>query len=129
MVLYHGLASPYGDLRIKVQGEANPKARLTEDFLSFGPGGASAEDVYLKRSAGNTLELKSQYLLPQTDNFLELGSPTGPKKIAKIYASSFLLPTDGFLHITVYVIVTKDGKIILRISVSTKSRPEYIMLG
>ena len=102
LVLYHGLEAPYGDLRIKVQGEANPKARLTEELLEFGPGGDLAADVYLKRIADNTLELKAQYLLPQTDNILELGSPTGPKRIAKIYASSFLLPTDGFLHIMVY---------------------------
>ena len=102
LMLYHGLASPYGDLRIKVQGEANPKARLTEELLEFGPGGASAADVYLKRTADNKLQLKAQYLEPETDNILEIGSPTGPKKVAKIYASSFLLPTDGYLHIIVY---------------------------
>ncbi len=102
LILYKGQAAPYGDLRIKVQGEANPKARLTEELLEFGPGANTAPDVYLKRIADNTLELKAQYLLPQTDNILELGSPTGPKRIAKIYASSFLLPTDGFLHIMVY---------------------------
>ncbi|MDI6905258.1 MAG: hypothetical protein QMD13_07215 [Candidatus Bathyarchaeia archaeon] len=102
MVLYRGLEAPYGDLRFKVQGEANPRARLNEELLEFGPGGALAPDVYLKRIAANKLELKTQYLIPQADNILELGSPTGPKKIAKIYASSFLLPTDGFLHITVY---------------------------
>lgn len=104
LILYHGQAAPYGDLRIKVQDEANPKARLTEELLEFGPGGAVTPDVYLKRIADNKLELKAQYLLPQTDNTLELGSgdPTTPKKISKIYASSFLLPTDGFLHILVY---------------------------
>jgi|GEM_PF-661842 len=102
LVLYHGLQAPYGDLRIKVQGEANPKARLTEELLEFGPGGDLAADVYLKRVGDNALELKAQYLKPQADNILELGSPTGPKRIAKIYASSFLLPTDGFLHIMVY---------------------------
>jgi hypothetical protein len=102
LVLYHGLEAPYGDLRIKVQDEANPKARLTEELLEFGPGGAFAPDVHLKRIGDNKFQLKAQYLEPETDNILELGSPTGPKRIGKIYASSFLLPTDGFLHIMVY---------------------------
>jgi hypothetical protein len=102
LVLYHGLEAPYGDLRIKVQGEANPKARLTEELLEFGPGGAFAPDVHLKRIGDNKFQLKAQYLEPETDNILELGSPIGPKRIAKIYASSFLLPADGFLHILVY---------------------------
>jgi len=99
LVLYRGLGSPYGDLRIKVQGESNPRARLTEELLEFGPGGAAA-DVYLKRIAENTLELKTWYLKPQGDDVVELGEPA--KKIKKVYATSFLLPSDGFLHIGVY---------------------------
>jgi len=100
MVLYHGLTSPYGDLRIKVQDEANPKARLTEELLEFGPGGASAADVYLKRIAANKFELKTQYLEPATDNILEVGSTA--KKVKLAYISSLLLPTDGYLHVMVY---------------------------
>jgi len=100
MVLYHGLASPYGDLRIKVQDEDNPKARLTEELLEFGPGGTIAPDVYLKRVADNSFELKAQYLRPQADNILEVGA--SDKKVKVAYVSSLLLPTDGYLHIITY---------------------------
>jgi hypothetical protein len=100
MVLYHGLDVPYGDLKIKVQDEANPKARLTEELLEFGPGGAVAADVYLKRLADNKFELKTQYLEPQADNILEIGSTT--KRVKLLYISSLLLPTDGYLQIKVY---------------------------
>jgi len=100
LVLYHSLFSPYGDFRIKNQGDANPLARLTEDRLEFGSGGALAPDIYLKRIADNKFEFKAQYLEPQADNILEVGSPT--KKVKLLYVSTLLLPTDGYLHIQVY---------------------------
>jgi hypothetical protein len=100
VVSYYGAAEPHGDFHVKVEGEANPRARLTHEDVEFGPGGASAIDVYLKRIGTSTFELKARYLAPETDNLLEFGSPT--KKVAKVYATSILLPSDGFLHITVY---------------------------
>jgi len=97
MVLYHGEASPYGDFRIKVQGEDNPKTRLTEELLEFGPGDITAPDVYLKRTAAGKLELKAQYLDLLTDNLLEIGSET--KRVHKIFTTYLTLLTDGYMQI------------------------------
>ncbi|MEM3731733.1 MAG: hypothetical protein QXE74_08190 [Candidatus Bathyarchaeia archaeon] len=100
LVLYHGQQAPYGDLRIKVQDEANPKARLTEELLEFGPGADRAADVHIKRVDDDTLELKAWYLKPHADNILELGA--SDKKIKLAYIASLLLPSDGYLHIMAY---------------------------
>jgi hypothetical protein len=101
LVLYHGQESPFGDLRIKVQGEANPKARLTEELLEFGPGGALAPDVYLKRIADNIFELKG-HLLPNADAISDLGNST--KKWSNIYGNG--LCRVGWLNIGDFTVIT-----------------------
>jgi hypothetical protein len=69
-----------------VYGEDNPKARLTQDALSFGAGGASAPDTWLKRLAANDLEVSAD-ILPDSDNARELGlGGASPKRWKNIYA-------------------------------------------
>jgi len=78
-----------GYYRIWNTGEDNPLAELTKESISFGPGGTTALDVYLKRIAADTFELKAWYLWPAGDNVTEVGSLS--KKFKKIYASNYLI--------------------------------------
>jgi hypothetical protein len=75
----------------RLPGE-NVLMQLTKEMLEFGGGGAEAPDVYLKRAAADTLELKAWYLLPAADNVLELGS--SEKRFKKIYVADFTVNGD-----------------------------------
>jgi hypothetical protein len=84
-----------GYVRCQLPGD-NALMQLTKEKLEFGPGGAGAPDVYLKRIGTDSLELKALLLQPAEDNVLELGSLT--KRFKKIYVadstfSSNLLPS------------------------------------
>jgi hypothetical protein len=63
----------YGSLRVRVAGDANPKAQLDASMLQFGLGGGSALDTWLNRVGAGQLELKTD-LLPVSDNSGNLGS-------------------------------------------------------
>ena len=71
-----------GYVRCRVPGE-NALMQLTRDALEFGAGGAAAPDVYLKRVAEETFELKAAVLKPAGDNVTELGS--AEKRFKKIH--------------------------------------------
>lgn len=91
----------YGYVRIRVAGDANPKAQLDASMLQFGPGGASALDTWLKRVGVGQLELKAD-ILPVNDNSGNIGSPT--KRFGHIYGVNFdlgnLVPqSDGMYDI------------------------------
>jgi len=62
----------YGYLRVRVAGDANPKAQLDASMLQFGPGGASALDTWLKRMAPGAFEVKND-LVPTGDNAGKIG--------------------------------------------------------
>jgi hypothetical protein len=84
-----------GYVRCKIPGE-NALMQLTKELLEFGPGGTTAPDVYLKRVAAETFELKALLLQPAGDNVTELGSLT--KRFKKLHVvdstfSSNLLPS------------------------------------
>jgi hypothetical protein len=82
-----------GYVRCQLPGE-NALIQLTKELLEFGPGGATAPDVYLKRTGANSFELKAALLQPAGDNVLELGASA--KRFKKIYVSALgcdLLPT------------------------------------
>ena len=110
LILYHGQASPFGDLRIKVEGEANVKARLSEELLEFGAGDVVAPDVYLKRIGTDSLELKALLLKPAGDNVLELGSST--KRFKKIYVADFTVNGDLSVDKTSPVLNLKTSGVI-----------------
>jgi hypothetical protein len=80
-----------GYVRITLPDE-NALMQLTKDRLEFGPGGAVAPDVYLKRVAAETFELKALLLQPAGDNVTELGSLT--KRLKKIYVADFALDSN-----------------------------------
>lgn len=77
-----------GYVRCKVPGE-NALMQLVKDALQFGAGGTAALDVYLKRIADKTFELKADFLLPAEANVTELGALN--TRFKKIYLSDFLL--------------------------------------
>jgi len=54
---------------VQIRGESKPKAKLEEDRLSFGPGGISDLDTFLRRVGANQLS-------GSVDNVLELGTDT-----------------------------------------------------
>jgi hypothetical protein len=62
----------YGYLRVRVAGEANPKAQLDASMLQFGPGGSSALDTWFKRTGAGSLEVKND-LMPTGDNAGKIG--------------------------------------------------------
>ena len=80
-----------GYVRCKVPGE-NALMQLTKDTLEFGDGGAEAPDVYLKRVAEETFELKAAALKPASDNVTELGSTD--KRFKKLYLADMVLTSD-----------------------------------
>ena len=80
-----------GYLRIRNAGE-NAKADLSANMLQFGPGGGVAPDLYLKRVAADTFELKALLLQPAGDNVTELGSLD--RRFKKIYVADFTLTSN-----------------------------------
>lgn len=76
----------YGYLRVRVAGDANPKAQLDASMLQFGLGGGSALDTWLKRVGSGQLELKTD-LLPINDNSGNLGSAL--KRFGHVYALNY----------------------------------------
>jgi hypothetical protein len=83
-----------GYVRCQLPSE-NALMQLTKELLEFGPGGAVAPDVYLKRIGADTFELKALLLQPAGDNVLELGSLS--KRFKKIHVADFTI--DGDLSI------------------------------
>jgi hypothetical protein len=76
-----------GYLRIKTEGETYPRAELDKDQLLFGPGGETPTDVWLRRTGTATLEFKGDKLIPNVDNYTELGAPS--KRFKKIHTVEF----------------------------------------
>ena len=80
-----------GYVRCRVPGE-NVLMQLSKDMLEFGAGGAVAPDVYLKRVADETFELKAAVLKPAGDNVTELGS--SDKRFKKLWLADLTLTSD-----------------------------------
>jgi hypothetical protein len=86
LTLYHGLGSPYGQLHIKNQGDANPLASLLEDRLQFGSGGTAALDTWLRRLVSGEFEVKND-LVPTGDNAGKIGhGGDSPRRWSEIHA-------------------------------------------
>ncbi len=79
-----------GYVRCRVPGE-NALMQLTQNTLEFG-GGTAALDVYLKRIAEETFEVKAVRVQPAGDNVTELGS--AEKRFKKLYLADMMLASD-----------------------------------
>jgi len=80
----------FAPVRCRVPGE-NALMQLTQNALEFG-GGAAALDVYLKRIAAETFEVKAVRVQPAGDNVTELGS--AEKRFKKLYLADMMLASD-----------------------------------
>jgi len=98
-----------GYVRCQLPGE-NALIQLKKDALEFGPGGAVAPDVYLKRIGADSFELKALFLQPAGDNVTELGSAT--KRFKKLYLGDAEWTSDLNVNKTTPAINLKTGGVI-----------------
>jgi len=76
----------YGYLRVRVAGDANPKAQLDASMLQFGPGGDEGLDTWFHRAGIGKIEVKND-LVPLTDQSGKLGyGGTSPLRWAEVNA-------------------------------------------